>query len=59
MIEAPCPGQYNTRQSMEHEIVRRLLKNANIASFSTLAPRFKYNIDQISPGPGAYNGDIV
>jgi hypothetical protein len=43
---------------MEHEIVRRLLKNANIAKFSSSAPRFNYNLIQNQPGPGDYNIDI-
>jgi hypothetical protein len=39
--DSPEPGFYNCRKSLEHDIVKHLLKNTNIASFNSTLPRFK------------------
>ncbi len=56
---SPEPGFYNPRESLEHDIVRHLLRNANIASFNSTLPRFKEENSKLTPGPGQYNVDCL
>ncbi len=44
---------------MEHDIVKNLLKSSNVPNFNSSLPRFKYPKQNIMPGPGHYNHDIL
>lgn len=52
----PPPGYYNTRQTLEHDLIRGILKSSNSASFINSSSRGqKEALAQTSPGPGTYN----
>ena len=38
--DVPPPGYYNTRQSMEHILVDKMLKNSSTGLFNNNLPRF-------------------
>ena len=36
----PPPGYYNTRQTMEHNLIDKMLKNSSTGLFNNNLPRF-------------------
>ena len=50
----PPPGYYNTRQTMEHNLIDKMLKNSSTGLFDNNLPRFLEDYASDVPGPGYY-----
>ena len=54
----PPPGYYNTRQTMEHSLIDKMLKNSSMGLFNNNLPRFVEDYSTEIPGPGYYDANL-
>lgn len=54
--DIPPPGYYDTRQTLEHDLVRRIVRSSNTNTFISRQPREAKRKEEL-PGPGCYEVD--